>query len=119
MRKLMFAIVFILAMPFVNAQKWEFVGMHCKDRPGSEYLPLESRAIVDLDNRVFSFKTDEGLSIKFNIKKVETSYEDGYSSLIMTSLVWEASMYGSDDEKIILLFLDGRVYSGVLVAIKE
>ena len=119
MREIMFAIAFMLAMPFVNAQKWEFVGMHCKDRLGSEYLPLESRAIVDLDNEVFSFMTDEGLSIKFNIEKMETSYEDGYTSVIMSNLVWEAGMYGSDDEKIILLLLDGRVYSGILVIIKE
>lgn len=119
MRKIMFAIAFMLAMPFVNAQKWEFLGLHCKDTPQSEYMPLESKAIIDLDKDMFSFMSEDGIFLRFNIDKIETSYEDGYSTVEMTNGIWEAGLYGSDDEKIILLIVDGRLYSGILVTPKE
>ena len=119
MRKLMFAIVFMLAMPFVNAQKWEFVGLHCKDTPQSEYMPLESKAIIDLDRDLFSFMTEDGIFLRFNIDKIESSYEEGYSTFKVTNGIWEAELYGSDDEKIVLLIVDGRMYSGILVTSKE
>jgi|SRR5690554_3617707 len=119
MRKLIFAIVFMMAMPFVNAQKWEFVGLHCKDTPQSEFMPLESKGFIDLDKDAFSLMTEDGLFIRFNIDKVETSYEDGYSSLIMSNGIWQVGMHESDDEKIVLLLFEGKTYSGILVTIKE
>ena len=119
MRKFMFAIAFMLAMPFVNAQKWEFAGLHCKDTPQSEFMPLESKAIIDLGEDMFSFMTEDGVFLRFNIDKIESSYEDGYSTFEMTNGIWEAGLYGSDDEKITLLIVDGRMYSGILVIIKE
>lgn len=119
MRKLMFAIVFMLAMPFVNAQKWEFSGLYCKNTPQSEFMLLESKAIIDLDESMFSFMTGDGIFLRFNIDKIKTSYEDGYSTVEMTDGIWEAGLYGSDDEKLVLLIVDGRMYSGVLVVLKE